>query len=61
MKKLAIAAFMLLSFAGATFAQTNPAKKSKPAQKMEQKKEAAARVDTVTHKHMHKVTKKTKA
>lgn len=60
MKKLAIAALLVVSFAGAGYAQTAPAKKSK-AHKMEMKKDDSKMSDTSAHKHMHKGTKHMKA
>jgi hypothetical protein len=60
MKKLAIATVMMICLAGAGFAQTAPAKKTK-AQKMEMKKDDKASSDTSMHKHMHKGTKHMKA
>ena len=59
MKKIAIAALMMITFAGASFAQTAP-KKTK-AQKMEAKKDGATSSDTTAHHHMHKGTKNAKA
>ncbi len=60
MKKIAIAALMMITFAGAGFAQTAPAKKTK-AQKMEAKKDDSKMSDTSSHHHMHKGTKHAKA
>ena len=59
MKKIAIAAIMMISFAGVGFAQNSP-KKAK-GQKMEAKKDASSASDTSAHHHMHKGTKHAKA
>ncbi len=59
MKKIAIAAIMMISFAGIGFAQTSP-KKAK-AEKVEAKKDGSKTSDTSAHHHMHKGTKHAKA
>ena len=59
MKKIAIAAIMMISFAGVGFAQNSP--KKEKAHKTEAKKDESKATDTSAHHHMHKGTKHAKA